>query len=634
MEKDIVKTVQNKTMISKNKILSILPYILAGLTIMIYMIQASSYIHHIQPVMDESTYLLKGKWFIDGTYQPFQDFGPLTNKPPLSFMALGISQIILPPGLESARIVAIILSVLMLIGLWLLVNRLNGKWWGFFSVLLFILSPAWIIYYSRAMTQVVSAFLVVWSLFFLIGEHKGNWAPYLGVCLAALTTMIRQNMLPFFGLMLLYVLWANGMKKGGKIVLAGLIVFFLSNAIYWPKIYPAIWAPQLPNFINSIIYSLTRTSASYDPSGILKLNKDFSTLDEIQVFFDGVRYYFISFISAAAIFLVIPLKSLFLDKKNKKITFLAVSYLFLIGIHFIASIRQNNFLYSFPAYYAFFLPIGIILIPLLFNSFPLKNRTINLVLVAIFLLIIFTGIGLSLRQSIAPTLLKLPVPRLNATSQPGYELWDVLSSRFKIPYTAQTYLLPAMAGFFFGLFILAGSYLVWILLKKFQKPVQLIYLLISLVVIIGCILSPTYLLAGKGSVGMCENDVLVRNKEVSTRLQSKIKPGALVYWEGTIPTPLLYLSGFRYFPIQLNMEFNYLVGGNSAILEKNGFWNDELAQRWINTADYLILSPDASQRRGLDIDPILKSRFILVDTTESLNPCTNSTVLLVFERKG
>lgn len=55
-----------------SKIHHFIPFFLAGLVILIYILQTSSLIHHIQPVMDEGTYLLKGKWMIDGTYRPFQ----------------------------------------------------------------------------------------------------------------------------------------------------------------------------------------------------------------------------------------------------------------------------------------------------------------------------------------------------------------------------------------------------------------------------------------------------------------------------------------------------------------------------------------------------------------------------------
>ena len=609
--------------------------ILSVLAIILYLVQAAYYMHHIQPVMDESTYLLKGKWFIDGTYQPFQEYGPITNKPPLSFISLGISQILFGPGLASGRILAIIFSSLMLIGLWLVVDRLSGKWWALFSITLFILSPAWIIYFSRAMTQVVSSMLVVWSLFFLLVKNKSSWAPYAGVILAALTTMIRQNMLPFFGLVLLYLIWVNGFKKGLRFVLAGIIAFILCNAIYWPKIYPAIWAPQLPAFINSTIYFLAGISSSRAALGGLPLlNKDFSIVDEIQVFFDGVRYFFIPFLCTVAAFILIPTKSLFLEKKYRMVAFLSVSFAALIGIHFLASISQNNFLYSYPAYFAFYLPVGLILVPLLLKSLPGKPMWFSTLAFALLLLIIAAGIGLSLRQELAQPLMQLHVPSLKSPFHGQYELWDVLSSRFNVPYSTQAYILPVAAGLVFGLFLLFLSFMVWILLKKIHKPIHYLSSILYVLVFVGLILSPTFILAGQGSIGICQNDVLLRNEEIGKRLQSKINPGALVYWEGTIPTPLLYLNEFKYFPIQLNMEFNYLIGGDPAVLERDGFWNDELAQRWIKDADYLILSPESAQKRAIETDPQYINLFSLVDRTESVNPCTNSTYLLIYEKNS
>ena len=615
----------------KEKIKTLLPIILSILAIILYIVQATYYMHHIQPVMDESTYLLKGKWFIDRTYQPFQDYGPLTNKPPISFIALGISQILFGPGLESGRILAIIFSVIMLIGLWLAVNRLSGKWWALFSITLFILSPAWIIYYSRAMTQVISSLLVAWSLFFILGENKRTWASYVGVILAALTTMIRQNMLPFFGLVLIYMIWENGFKKGLRFVLVGIIVFILCNAIYWPKIYTAM-APQLPTFINSTIHFLTGISILQSASGFPLLNKDFSIVDEIQVFFDGVRYFFIPFISTIAAFIVIPPQSLFLEKKFRMVAFLAVSFASLTVIHFITSIGQNNFLYSYPAYLAFYLPVGIILVPLLFKSFPRQHPRFSTITFTVVLLIIAAGIGLSLRQDISQTLMRLHVPSLKSLFHGEYELWDVLLSRFNIPNSTQAYLLPVLAGLVFGLFLLAFSLIVWIILRKYHKPFHYLSILMFAVIFIGLFLSPSFILAGKGSIGICQNDVLLRNENIGERLQSKIKPGALVYWEGTIPTPLLYLTKNKFFPVQLNMQFNYIIGGDPDILERNGYWNDELAQRWIKDADYLILSPETAQKRAVETDSQYKNLFSLYDITESVNPCNSSTYLLVYKK--
>lgn len=613
-----------------SKIHHFIPFFLAGLVILIYILQTSSLIHHIQPVMDEGTYLLKGKWMIDGTYRPFQDYGPLINKPPFSFISLGISQVI-SPGLESGRVLAILFGSLTLIGIFLVANHLYGRWWGVFSIFLFIISPAWQIYYSRAMTQVVSSFLVTWCLFFILVKFHQDWNLYLGVILASVTVMIRQNMLPFFGLVIFYIIWELGLKKGWRIALAGIISFLILNAIYWPQIYAAIWAPQLPAFINSIIFRLTGTSALYDVSSVLQMNKDFSRLDEIQVFFSGMRIFFIPFFTALTTFLAIPTKSL-LEKRHRRTLFLSASFLLLIAIHFLASVLQNNFLYSFPAYYGFFLPLGIILVPQLFTNLADDKPKINLVLLMILVLIITTGIGFSLQEDIAASLLKMRVPSLNLSSHQPYELWDVLSSRFNLSQSSLMRILPTTAGFLFGALILFIAFLAHRLIKIHQKPLNATSVLLVITIAFGLILSPTYLVAGKGSIGMCKNDVLARNKEIGGVLQNTLKEGSRIYWEGTIPIPLLYLHGFQYYPAQLNMHFNYLKGGNQDIVERNGFWNDELAQRWLHEADYLVLSPDAAVNRGLNSDADLMKKFELIKVTESLNPCSKTTVLQIFKK--
>ena len=618
---------KHKTFTKDKDFIDKLLIILSISVILLYFIQASNYTHYIQPVMDESSYLLKGKWFINGTYKPFQDYGPLPTYPPLSFISLGISQLLLDSGLESGRIIAVFYSVIMLVGLWLTVNRLRGKWWALFSVGLFVISPAWIIYYSRAMTQGISSLLVVWSLYFLLGEKKKNWEPYVGVILAAMTTMIRQNMLPYLGLVILYVIWMEGIRKGWKHALAGILIFILSNLVFLPRIYTNIYAEHLPDIINNAVYKLI----NIDPMAKVAIQKDFLVIDEIQVLFDGVRYYFPPVIATIATF-IIPLKILIINKKYHNLIFLASSFLLLTGIHFLACVRENIFLYSFPAYIAFYLPLGIVLIPELISTLPIQKSRISTLAFACFGILITAGIGLGIREKISPLLFKLRVPSSTSLFQGEFELWDVLLTRFGIPISTQNYLLPVVAGVLIGLMILAVAGIVWLLLKNIQKPTYYLNVLFFTLFSLGLILSPTYILAGKGSIGVCENDVLERNKIIGEKLRSTLSPGARIYWEGNIPTPLLYLTDFKFHPVQLNMHFNFLVGGDPDIVERNGYWNDELAVRWIREADYLLLSPETAASRGIQSDPAYQEMFSLQEITESLNPCSDSTVLLIFKR--
>jgi len=606
-----------------------LPVILSIGVVIIYLSLGVSYIHHIQPVMDEGTYLLKGKWFLDGTYTPFQDYGPITNKPPLSFISIGISQLILRPGLESGRLLAVFYSVIMLAGLWLTVYKLRGKWWALFSVTLFIISPAWIIYYSRAMTQVVSSMLVAWSLYFLLGDKRWNWDLYLGVILAALTTMIRQNMLPYFALVILFVLWKEGIRKGWKPVLAGILVFLIATIVYWPRIYINLYESHLPDFINNIFNHFFQI----DQLSEVAVYKEFQFIDEIQVLFDGIRFFFLPFLAAIGMIFTGVQKSKSSVKMHQELRFLAAIFIFITGVHFIASVNENIFLYSFPAYIAFYLPVGIILIPDMISLIQSQGSRVSAILLGGSAILISAGIGLGIREKIAPVLLQLRVPSSTSIFHGEYELWDVLLARFGIPVSVQNYLLPALAGMLLGLLILAISGVVWCILKKTGKPKKYFLILFFVLFSLGVVFSPTFILAGEGSIETCTSDVLDRNRMIGEKLNSILSPGANIYWEGNIPIPLLYLSDFKMHPAQLNMQFNYLSGGDADLVEKNGYWNDELAKRWINEADYLLLSPEAADFRGIQSDEH-RNEFSLLDTSKSLNPCNESTLLLVFKRKG
>ena len=69
----------------------------------LYFIQAVIYAHSMDVTMDEGTYLMKGLLFIKGIYRPFQEFGPITNKMPLSYLIPGAAQAVFGPGLRTGE---------------------------------------------------------------------------------------------------------------------------------------------------------------------------------------------------------------------------------------------------------------------------------------------------------------------------------------------------------------------------------------------------------------------------------------------------------------------------------------------------------------------------------------------------
>ncbi len=64
---------------------------LALMGILLYIAQGMYYAMHLRTMLDEGTYLYKGLLFARGDYEPFEPYGPWTNKMPLAFLLPGYS---------------------------------------------------------------------------------------------------------------------------------------------------------------------------------------------------------------------------------------------------------------------------------------------------------------------------------------------------------------------------------------------------------------------------------------------------------------------------------------------------------------------------------------------------------------
>ena len=618
----------------KKKITTSLPRLFSVLIIAIYVLLAIHYAQIIEPVMDEGTYLLKGMWYWNDTYQPFEEYGPITNKPPLAFYSLGISQILFEPGLESGRYFAIFLSVLLLIGQWMTVKRLAGEWWATFSIALYIISPAWIIYYSRAMTQVVTSLLIVWSLYFFLGENRNKSQLIIGAILSACMVMVRQNLLPLFFFSLVYIVWENGFRKSWLPVLIGISTFIAFNLFYWSEIYTAIWYPYLPEFLNNIILNIFNLEYIPEAMGTSYLNREYIPIYEIQVLFDGVRYFFVPILATILSFIVLFPRKMFTEKVHRKTAFLACSFLFLSALHFGFVSYDNTILYSFPAYLAFYLPIGICLIPLFTKDIlTLNNKTRHWVL-SITILLLTTGIGLSLYRQIAPFFMNINLPSLSLRTFSGpYELWDVLLNQYNISIRTQEFLIPAVVGLFTGVLILLLSKLFHAIIRRKNEAISYGSILILFVFCLAILLSPTFILAAQSSIATCPNtNILTRYEEIGAAMQGYFPKDSLIYWEGFTPIALLYLPDVEVFPAQLNMYFWYQNGGDADYLEKRGFWNEELALEWIDEADFLVFNQQAYLERFTTLSAQIQSQFVEIPNDITLDPCNEDSVVIILER--
>jgi hypothetical protein len=157
-----------------------LPDIISLLALLIFTAQGLYFTHHLDITMDEGTYLMKGVLFINGKYQPFQEYGPLTNKMPLAYLVPGAAQVILGPGLRTGRYFSVFLGALVVFGIWVAARRLGGRWWAAISTLILAASAANIMFYSLAISQGLTAALLTWSLALVLGKDRKLWELLVG----------------------------------------------------------------------------------------------------------------------------------------------------------------------------------------------------------------------------------------------------------------------------------------------------------------------------------------------------------------------------------------------------------------------------------------------------------------------
>ena len=171
-----------------------MPVMLAGVGALLYLIQAVIYAHTTVSSLDEGSYLIKGIFYWRGIYQPFEPYGPLTNKAPFAFLIPGFAEYLFGPGLRTGRYFSIFLGLLSIAGVWVTAHRWVGKWMAAGTVWIFALSPMIIKLYARTVSEVLIACLLAWMCVLVLDEERPLWQIVLGSVLAAIAVLTRQNM--------------------------------------------------------------------------------------------------------------------------------------------------------------------------------------------------------------------------------------------------------------------------------------------------------------------------------------------------------------------------------------------------------------------------------------------------------
>jgi hypothetical protein len=612
---------------------SILAYLSAFAGLVIYLLKSIRFSTYQYSIIDEGLFLLKGIYFTNGVYQPYQDFGFWMNKLPFGYLFAGWIQKIFGPGIRTGRITAIILSILMLVGIWLITKRItNNVWLASFTTWIYTLNDSINQIYSHFLSEVLVAFLLVWFLFFILGKNRNLFHYGIGGFLLGLILITRQNMLPLLIITPIYVFWENKkLKPLLLLLLPALSIFVFIHFLYWPNILH-MWIPWLPKsltpFLNSIRFEVEGIPF-YDP------NPPFLT--RLYAFWEGVRIHYIPFTASLISILLILSKRknwriLTLNTVFKLTIFLSVTYLFLMVEHFYATIMLNYCVYCFSVYLSFFPVFGVLSLAVIPNLLLIENKKskLNIFLAVLFFLIWFTGIFFGGWQKLNG-ILEIQVPRSFQLPIQTVELWGIFHNKFGWSYDTLRILLPSIAGFFIGLFMLGSITLFLYILRKRNYQVNFSKFTLTSLLILGIIFLPSPLLGGEIELNRC-NNILSSFEASGSKLASIIPENSTVYYAGDFsPIVMLYLPTVKIFPQQYEQDYSHRIGGESTTLEKYGYWNDKSAKNWIDQSDFLIISEKNFQRLNLK-DKIPYTEFELLYQSEPILSCNAETSLMLFER--
>lgn len=563
-----------------------MPGLLAALGGLLYLIQAVIYAHTTIPGLDEGSYLLKGILYLRGVYEPFQPYGPLTNKAPFAFLIPGYAEYLFGAGLRTGRYFAISMGLMAVLGTWITTRRWTGNWIASAIVWVFALSPMIIKIHAITASEVIIANMLIWMCVFVLAEDRPLWQIMLGAALAACTVLTRQNMAPVLPLLILYVFWQHGKQKGSWAFVTGSVIFLAVHAYYWPNIL-TIWAPWLPDRITPFLdpFRLPKDSVPiWNPS------VDF--WNRFLAFFQGIRYHFIPVVGSIISLCIWSRPSRWKSVSAfRAAVFLALLYFILFALHAWAAVASQYQSYScvfcFTPYLTFFDPLGILLTVIVFSfsSYQESSFLRKLILILV-LLILAVGIGYSLFEAVGPQILNLNVPRMrDGQILSGTTLLsDFLKNKFELTIPSVKRAISTFLGLMAALALMFLSMMIW----KRKKGASYLYLLSNGFLMAGLLFSPLFNFGG--STMDCQEDLIFANEQLGHYLENVIPSDSLVYWEGGLSfTPLVYVSDIHIFPPQINDGYTYRIGGDPDLLYRLGHWNSVLNDQWISSADIFIV---------------------------------------------
>jgi hypothetical protein len=596
---------------------------------LVYLIQAIKFAAMQVSILDEGAYLYKGYLFATGQYTPFQDYGPWGNHMPFSFLIPGYVQTVFGPGLRTGRYFSIALALLMLLGLWILSRRLGDRWWAACAIWAVALNPMFSRIYSSAYSQVLIACLLIWVMVLVLNERMILWQICLGTTLAGISILTRLNTVVVLPLLIGYIFWQHGKRTGFLAAATGIFTIIIGHALFWPGIL-RLWASWLPSSLTPFLDAWRRIetgNAFWEPEP--------SFDQRILSFWWGIRSNFIALIGFFGLgFLVFQSKSWINEFYRRSAFFLSLLLAILVASHAWASLGKNYCVFCFQVYLTFFAPVAFLLIIIIFRGWKGAGSTGFVLYTSVLILLTSAGIGFSTYRGFGRALFELSLLLKKGGLIPGrIKLWNFLEIWFDLPYQSARVLAPSVLGLAVGIFVLV---LAWIIYRaqrsKRQGDGNFGLLAIGIMLIVGLMLSPTRVLGNGYQDNDCEGDVIAAHEKAGQYLAEVIPTGSQVYWQGTESVvPMLYLPGASLYLPQIDQDYTYSLGGNPQEMLRIGLWNDELAEKWKQEADFVIV---AEHKYNSEWAEFLESdQFDELSRSPSVAPCRDNYHLRIFRRR-
>lgn len=607
-----------------------LPIFLALLGFVVYLAQSIYFAITQVSIVDEGAYLYQGLLFAKGIYHPFQVNGFWMYNSPVAYFIPGIFQAILHPGLLTGRIYAVGLSFLMLIGAWLTTRRISGKRWAAIVVWMLALGTAQIRIYSLALSEGLIACLLTWMLFLVLGERRSRAALIGGSLLASLIILTRHNLILLLPLLWIYIFWQHGRKNGFIAASAGLALLIVGYALYWPNIL-TIWVEWIPSGFLPFFDQFKSPATD-------ALVQEVNLSGRLLAFFQAFRFQFISIVGSLIALLLISHK----NKSDhpsiwRSSIFLSVLFFIQWLLHAWGSIGNTFCVFCLPIYTTFFSIAGILFIPV---SYPLWRKTYTKfqnLLVALFLILICTGLGFSVFEEIGPNLLDIRIPRIltlfrSGEVEPGYPLWSILFQNFQLEFNDARKVVSAFAGMLIFFFIFLLFYLIWRLIRKRVQYGLVPFVLIAFF-LTGTILSPVRLLSGGFQNYACNANTITAYQSIGEKLAGLIPAGSRVYWQNNgSSVPLLYLPDISIYPAQIYNRWSYSLDENDERVHRFGLWNDSLAEKWKQEVDFLLIEESALDQKWMDFFEFHPEIVELLPPLPEL-PCSQGSAIHIYTRE-